>query len=93
MTFGKVIESLNIYKTLNPWLIIGIAGCVIIAWLLNRDLEQQPIRYTLYGIAFGITIKNVWNISFDIVLGILGIEALLLILSVLNQFEKEKYGK
>lgn len=40
-----------------------------------------------------MTIKGVWNIDFDIALGILGIEALLLILSVLNQFEKEKYGE
>lgn len=91
MTFGKVIESLGICNKLNPWLTIGIVGCVIITWLLNRDLEQQPIRYTLYGFAFGMTIKGVWNIDFDIALGILGIEALLLILSVLNQFEKEKY--
>ena len=93
MTFGQVIQSIHFCKVLNPWLIIGIVGCAIIAWLLNRDLEQQPIGYTLYGIAFGITIKSVWNISFDIALGILGIETLLLILSILNQLEKEKYGE
>lgn len=93
MTFGQVIESIHFCKTLNPWLIVGIIVCIWITWLLNRDLEQQPIRYTLYGVAFGMTIKGVWNISFDIALGILGIEALLLILSVLNQFEKEKNGE
>ena len=93
MTFGKVIESMHRCSALNPWLIIGIVGCIIIVWLLNINLEHQPIKYTLYGVAFEITIKGVWNISFDIALGILGIEVLLLILSILNQLEKEKYGE
>ena len=44
MTFGKVIESLDIYNKLNPWLIIGIVGCVIIAWLLNKvDSKWLPV--------------------------------------------------
>ena len=47
----------------------------------------------LFAIAFGITVKGVWNISFGIAVGILVIEVLLLILSVLNQSEKEKYGE
>lgn len=63
MTFGQVIENIHFCKTLNPWLIVGIIGCIWITWLLNRDLEQQPIRYTLYGFAFGMTIKGVWNRS------------------------------
>ena len=87
MTFGKVIESLDIYNKLNPWLIIGIVGCVIIAWLLNTvDSKWLPVGCILFAIAFGITVKGVWNISFGMAVGILEIEIALLASSLLLHF-------
>lgn len=80
MTFGKVIESIHLCKYLNPWLIIGIVGCIAIAWILNKvDHKWLPEEMFLFGIAFGMTVKGVWNINFDIAIGILGAEITVLI--------------
>lgn len=82
MTFGKVIESMHICSALNPWLIIGIAGCVTVAWFLNKvDSKWLPVERILFVIAFGITVKGVWNIDVETSFIILGIEIILFAIS------------
>lgn len=85
MTFGKLIESIHFYKYLNPWLIIGIAGCMAIAWLWNKvDHEWWPVEFFAFGVSFVMTVKGVWNINFDIAIGVLGIEIVALIATILE---------
>lgn len=87
MTFGKVIQSIHFCRILNSWLIIGVAGCMVIAWFLSKKGSKQlPVKCFLFGIAFGMTVKGVWNISFGIAVGILGIEIALLASSLLLHF-------
>ena len=84
MTFGQVIKSIHFCKVLNPWLIIGLAGCIMIAWLWSKgDSKWLPVKYILFAIAFGMTVKGVWNINFSIALGVLGTEIILLVASIM----------